>query len=148
MNTRERHIIPPSGESASPFGLAPHGSGSAPHSPTFGWTILRSAKDNSVADAPLHKSVVCDMMLACARTKASYSLRSHKSVVCGRCHRCHAPFGDSAILSIGPRSTQTTSALHKSAFNEVCSLRSHKSVQNQNKLRTKALFMICQCACH
>ena len=148
MNTRERHIIPPSGESASPFGLAPHGSGSAPHSPTFGWTKLRSAKDNSVADAPLHKSVVYDMMLACARTKASYSLRSHKSVVCESWHRCHAPFGASAILSIGPQVTHTTSALHKSAFNEVCSLRSHKSVQNQNRLRTKAFLMICQCACH
>ena len=129
MFTRERHIVPPSGTTASPFGLAPYGSGSATQRPTCGCPLLRSAKDKSVvADAPPHKSVCCDVLLACARTKAACQLRSHKSVVYVVSHRCHAPFGVSAILSKGPQVTQITSALHtKALLMKFVRVRSQKS---------------------
>ncbi len=100
MFIRERHIFPPPGTTASPFGLAPYGSGSAPlrrtcgsacsasqktkpssatSSETFGFPLLRSAG----RFAP-HKSVNCEVVASltlstteerqahCVRTKASF----------------------------------------------------------------------------
>ena len=132
--TRERQNFPPSGEMASPFGLAPHGSGSAPLRGTVGSTQLRSAKDKSIAHyVRSHKGVCNECMLACARTKDKnhkrQSLAQRRALWCyapmycplrGQCHGANAAQG-----------TQTTSALHKGVFyDRACSLRSHKSVRS------------------
>ena len=132
--TRERQKFPPSGEMAPPFGLAPHGSGSATLRETFGFTQLRSAKDKSIAHyVRSHKSVCNECVLACARTKDKnhkrQSLTQRRALWCyahmycplrGQCHGANAAQG-----------TQTTSALHKGVFyDRACSLRSHKSVRS------------------
>lgn len=119
--TRERQNFPPSGEMAPPFGLAPHGSGSAPLRgtfgstcsasqktkpssatlrETFGFTQLRSAKDKSIAHCVRsHKSVCNECMLACARTKDKNTKDKalHKGVLYGVTPTCTAPFGASAM---------------------------------------------------
>ena len=132
--TRERQNFPPSGAVAPPFGLAPHGSGSATLCETFGFTQLRSAKDKSIAHyVRSHKGVCNECVLACARTKDKnhkrQSLAQRRALWCyahmycplrGQCHGANAAQG-----------TQTTSALHKGVFyDRTCSLRSHKSVRS------------------
>ena len=106
--TRERQNFPPSGAMASPFGLAPHGSGSAPLRgtvgstrsasqktkpssatlcETVGFTQLRSAKDKSIAHyVRSHKGVCNECVLACARTKDKKHKRqslAQRRVLCG-----------------------------------------------------------------
>ena len=153
--TRERQNFPPSGEMASPFGLAPHGSGSAPLRgtvgstrsasqktkpssatlcETFGFTQLRSAKDKSIAHyVRSHKGVCNECMLACARTKD----KNHKrqSLAQRRALWCYAPMycplRGQCHGANAAQGTQTTSALHKGVFyDRACSLRSHKSVRS------------------
>ena len=132
--TRERQNFPPSGEMASPFGLAPHGSGSAPLRgtvgstrsasqkikpssatlcETFGFTQLRSAKDKSIAHyVRSHKGVCNECVLACARTenKNTKDKALHKGVFCVAYTPCTVPFGASAIGAHAAQGTQTTSA--------------------------------------
>ena len=111
--TRERQNFPPSGEMASPFGLAPHGSGSAPLCETFGFTQLRSAKDKSIAHyVRSHKGVCNECVLACARTenKNTKDKALHKGVFCVAYTPCTVPFGASAIGAHAAQGTQTTSA--------------------------------------
>ncbi len=153
--TRERQNFPPSGEMAPPFGLAPHGSGSAPlrgtfgstcSAPqktkpssatlreTFGFTQLRSAKDKSIAHyVRSHKGVCNECVLACARTKD----KNHKrqSLAQRRALWCYAhmycPLRGQCHGANAAQGTQTTSALHKGVFyDRACSLRSHKSVRS------------------
>ena len=127
---------PPSGAMASPFGLAPHGSGSATLCGTFGFTQLRSAKDKSIAHyVRSHKGVCNECVLACARTKDKNTKDKalHKGVFYVAYAPCTAPFGASAIGTNAALGTQTTSALHKGVFyDRTCSLRSHKSVHGES----------------
>ena len=111
--TRERQNFPPSGEMASPFGLAPHGSGSATLCETFGFTQLRSAKDKSIAHyVRSHKGVCNECVLACARTenKNTKDKALHKGVFYVAYTPCTVPFGASAIGANAALGTQTTSA--------------------------------------
>ena len=152
---RERQNFPPSGEVAPPFGLAPHGSGSAPLRgtfgstcsasqktkpssatlrETFGFTQLRSAKDKSIAHyVRSHKGVCNECVLACARTKD----KNHKrqSLAQRRALWCYAhmycPLRGQCHGANAAQGTQTTSALHKGvSYDRACSLRSHKSVRS------------------
>ena len=138
MNTRERHIIPPSGSGSRVLGTTPTGAGSATLSPTSGWAKLRSAQKQLVAQR--HKSVVFGIaslalstkdhvltsvrttkalflkVFADAHTKASRSLAfaQERHLWCPTGGT--APFGASATLSTGPQVTQTTSALYTKAL--------------------------------
>ena len=66
--TRERQNFPPSGEMAPPFGLAPHGSGSAPLRGTFGSTCFAPQKTKASLTTFAHTKAfvmsVCSHALA------------------------------------------------------------------------------------
>lgn len=132
--TRERQNFPPSGEMAPPFGLAPHGSGSAPLRGTFGSTCFAPQKTKASLTTFAHTKAfvmsVCSHALA-QKTKTTKDKALHKGVIYGVTHPCTAPFGASAIGANAAQGTQTTSALHKGVFyDRTCSLRSHKSVRS------------------
>ena len=82
--TRERHIVPPSGTMASPFGLAPYGSGSAPLRGTFGSTCYASQKTKASLTAFAHTKAfamsVCSHALA-QKTKNTKDKALHKGVI-------------------------------------------------------------------
>ena len=130
--TRERPIFPPSGTSASPFGLAPYGSGSAPLRGTVGSTCFASQKTKASSLALLHtKACFKKGMLACARTKAYLQTTPYKGVAFGVVPSCPAPLRGQCHGANAGQGTQTTSALHKGVFyDRTCSLRSHKSVHS------------------
>ena len=86
--TRERQNFPPSGEVAPPFGLAPHGSGSAPQKTKASLTTFAHTKAFVMS--------VCSHALA-QKTKTTKDKALHKGVIYGVTHPCTAPFGASAM---------------------------------------------------
>lgn len=97
---RERQNFPPSGEMAPPFGLAPHGSGSAPLRGTFGSTCSAPQKTKASLTTFAHTKAfvmsVCSHALA-QKTKTTKDKALHKGVLYGVTPTCTAPFGASAM---------------------------------------------------
>lgn len=159
MFLHESATFPPSGTMASPFGLAPYGSGSATHSPTFGWTKLRSAKDKSIAHyVRSHKGVCNECVLACARTKDKKHKRqslAQRRDFCGVKPTCTVPFGASAMGLTLARALKQRVPNTKACFMiehahcvrtkafivSLARLRLHKSVFYEN-----TSYLYCQCA--
>jgi hypothetical protein len=154
---RERQNFPPSGEMAPPFGLAPHGSGSAPLRgtfgstcsasqktkpssatlrETFGFTQLRSAKDKSIAHyVRSHKGVCNECMLACARTKDKNNKRqslAQRRDFCGAKPTGTVPFGASAMGL----------TLHRALKQRVPCTKACFMIEHAHCVRTKAFVVM------
>lgn len=131
--TRERPIFPPSGTSASPFGLAPYGSGSAPLRGTVGSTCFASQKTKASSLALLHtKACFKKGMLACARTKAYLQTTPYKGVAFGVVPPCPAPFGASAMVLTLDRALKQRVPYTKACF----------MIEHAHCVRTKAFIVM------